>query len=555
MDAQVPTFDIEALEWVTPIAVGFFDGKEYHEFIKISEDHDVIWSFLQYISKFKGIRVYAHNAAAYDNKFILDCLTKHDEEVSFPSGLGSLLWMKYNIKFEDSYLLLGRKLALCCEAFNVPRKLEWKHDETVNPWLMGPRLEEFSAYLKRDCLSLSAVLVAYAKLLTDNFGVVPASTIALTAVKAFDKRFFPLKDISGCDDYETFIRASTYGGRNEVYKRYGEKLNFYDVRRMYMSCYDAPVPIGRMRWVSPNIDKGSLAEAKVWVDPKKFFIGPLPYRHNGRLCFPVGEFKSWWDMIEIQNAAKLGTDVTITRQLDADEEPILKEFGEVIDALSRSSNPSMSKIWKLFGLRLSGKFGQHRVSTEIKHIKNLEDGEYNPIDAHEVYHEVLANRSYYKSPYIKPAINMRIRAVARVRHLNRMLEAKDVYYCDTDSIDTTGELATGPNPGDLSYVDYAERAYFINGKFYGYVDKSGILRQKTAGYRDYQLSESDFKRVLKGEEIPVTYRRIGDWKSVLKGMGVKLEEQRFTYKPPDSSNRIMGTIETSPIILDDRKSP
>lgn len=424
---------------------------------------------------------------------------------------------------------------------------------------MGPRLSEFSAYLRRDCMSLSEVLVNYAKIVTDNFGVVPSSTLALTAVKAFDRRFFPLKEISGCEDFETFIRAATYGSRNEVYKRYGEKLNFYDVRRMFMSCYDVPVPVGRMHWVSPNMDKGTLAEAKVRIDPKKFFIGPLPYRlqidnYHTRLCFPVGDLpKCWWDMLELRNAARLGVDITLTRQLASDEAPILKEFGEFINLLSRNSNSSMGKIWKLFGLRLSGKFGQNRINTSIMHIKNIADGEYNPIDASEIYHEVFSARSSYKSPYVKPAINMRIRAEARRRHLNLMLKAKDVYYCDTDSIDTTDELQIGANPGELSYVDFAERAYFINGKFYGYVDKNGILRQRTAGYRDYQLTEFDFKRVLKGEEIPVTYKRLGDWKGALKGLGIKLEERRFTYKAPDFSNRAMGKVETSPITLTNGK--
>lgn len=536
---------------MTPIAVGFFDGELYHQFIKISEEHDPIWEFLKFLSNYKDIKLYAHNAAAYDNKFILDSLTKHDQEVKFISGLGALVWVETNIRFEDSFLLLGRKLSICCEAFGVSRKLEWKHDETVNPWEMGLRLDEFTAYLKRDCISLSEVLESYSKLLLDNFGVTPSSTLALTAIKAFDKRFYPVRKIAGNEDYETFIRAATYGGRNEVYKRYGEDIHFYDIRRMFMSCYDIPVPVGKMTWRNPKVDNGVLAEAVVKVPD--MLIGPLPYRHEGRLIFPIGEFKGWWDMVELRNAVKLGVDIKLIRQLEGSEEPVLKPFGEFIDSLSRGCNTDMARIWKLFGLRLSGKFGQHRIKTEIKHVKDVKEDEYNPLDRSEIYHEVLAKTNQHKSPYIKPAINMRIRAEARVRHLNRMLEARDVYYCDTDSIYTTKELELGDNPGDLGYVDFAKRAYFINGKFYGYVNSEGILRQKTAGYRDYQLTEFDFKRILKGEEIPVTFKRIGDWKSVLREMGVKMEDRRFTYKQPEFTNRVMGEELTSPIKLQDGK--
>ena len=554
---MIPTFDIEAIEWVQPIAVGFFDGKKYHQFLKINEEHDVIWEFLKFIKKYKGIKVYAHNAAAYDNKFILDCLTKHNQEVKFVAGLGALVWVEPRIYFEDSYLLLGRKLAVCCEAFGVSRKLEWEHDETRNPWEMKPHLDSFSKYLKRDCTALSEVLDSFAEKLINYFGITPSSTLALTAVKAFDKRFFPVRKIAGNEDYEDFVREATYGGRNEVYKRYGEGINFYDIKRMFMSCYDIPVPVGKMSWISPNIDRGTLAEAKVWIDPKKFFVGPLPVRLEvgglRRLIFPVGELpKGWWDVVELRNAVRLGADLTLLRQLECEERPILKPFGEFVDALSEESNIDMGRIWKLFGLRLSGKFGQHKRRTEIKHIKDLKEEEYNPLDESEIYHEVVVE-STSKSPYIKPAINMRIRAEARVRHLDKLLEAKDIYYSDTDSVYTTSVMPVGDNLGDLKLVDYAVRAYFLGGKFYGYVNRGGILRQRTAGFRDYQLTEYDFKRVLRGEEIPCAFNRIGDWKSVLKGKGVNLEERVFTYRLPQTSNRVMGEVDTSPIILTNGK--
>ena len=549
---MVPTFDIEAVQWTQPIAVGFFDGREYHEFLKINEECDVIWEFLKFIKKYEGIKVYAHNAAGYDNKFILDSLTKHDQIVRFVAGLGALIWIGPNISFEDSYLLLSRKLSVCCEALGVSQKLEWRHDETKNPWEMQPILGSFSEYLKRDCIALSEVLDSFTEKLLTNFGITPSSTLALTAIKAFNKRFYPVRKIASNVEFETFIRAATYGGRNEVYKRYGENINFYDVKRMFMSCYDTPVPVGRMRWRSPNIDKGTLAEAIVKVPDAS--IGPLPYRFNGRLIFPIGEFRGWWDMVELRYAAQLGVDIKLIRQLECDEKPILKSFCEFVNKLSENSNLDMGRIWKLFGLRLSGKFGQHRIRTEIKHVKDIKENEYNPMDKNEIYHEVTSSLASFKSPYIKPAINMRIRAEAKVRHLEKLLEAQDVYYCDTDSVYTTVELPTGNHIGDLKLVEFAVRAYFVGSKFYGYVNSSEILKQKTAGYRDYQLTEYDFKRVLKGEEIPCTFSRIENWKEILKGRGVNLVKHSFTFRQPNFSNRILGEIETSPIKLIDGKA-
>jgi len=543
----IPTFDIESVEWVNPIAVGYFIQGEYHEVLKVSDDHDVIWSFLQEIKSYTGAKFYAHNAANYDNKFILDSLAKHKEEVKFIAGLGKIVWTKPNISFEDSFLLLGRKLSVCCDAFKVPRKLTWEHDTTVNPWEMGPRLDSFREYLKRDCISLSDALDRFTDVLLHNFGITPSSTLALTAAKAFDRKFYPLRKVAANAEFEFATRAATYGGRNEVYKRYGEGIYLYDIKRMFMSCYDIPVPVGKMRWVSPSLDKGTCVEAIVKVPEMR--IGPLPHRFQGRLIFPIGEFKDWWDVLELRNAVKLGVDVKLIRQLECDEIPILEAFSRQIDKLSEESNVALGSIWKLFGLRLSGKFGQHRTRTEIKHIRDIQEGEYAPIDRGEVYHEVTSSLSSSQSPYTKPAINMRIRAEARVRHLDKLLEAKDVFYCDTDSVYTTYKQPEGNHIGDLKLIGFAKRGYFIGCKFYGYVDGNSQLKQKTAGYRDYQLTEYDFRRLLEGYEIPCAFKRIGDWRSVVKGEGVQLVERRFTYRQSDFSNRIMGKVETSPIKL------
>ena len=74
----IPTFDVECREWVLPIAVGLYYKGEYREFLKISDAHDPIWEFLEYLrTNCKGIKLYAHSAATFDNRFILDSLTRH----------------------------------------------------------------------------------------------------------------------------------------------------------------------------------------------------------------------------------------------------------------------------------------------------------------------------------------------------------------------------------------------------------------------------------------------------------------------------------------------
>lgn len=565
----VPCFDIECYDWTEVVAVGFWTGSEYLEFLRAGEEVDPVWEFLSYIKDFyPGIRIFAHNAANFDNKFILNCLIRHGEKIRLEGGTSKLVWTDPQISFEDSYLLLGRSLASVCSAFDVPRKLYWDHSETKDLWKdvlsgsptemkvrLDARLDAFRAYLKRDVVSLSEALDRYCKLLLDKFGIVPSSTISLTSVKAFDKSFYPVKKIHSNEEYEIFIRQATFGGRNEIYRRYGEDLNLYDVRRMYLSCYDIPVPIGKMFWTTKNLDEGTVTNAFVKV-PKDTFIGPLPKRWRGRLIFPVGEYAGWWDTKELRFACDyMGVDVTVLRQLRCDEEPVLKGFGEYISELSSGANSDLGKIWKLFGLRLCGKFGQHRFRTEIAHISDIEDFTgYYPIDSSEIYHERIVKLEGNRSPYIKPAINMRIRSEARIRHLAWMLRAKNVLYCDTDSVYTPTTMPIGDNPGDLHLLDTAQRAYFIKLKLYGYINKWGILKQISSGYSEFRLCEYDFQRLLEGKEIEGTYKTMGSWKEALEGQGVKMRSNELTpVSRMRFENRTKDGLDTLPIVLEEKK--
>lgn len=546
-----PVFDIECMDWVDPVAVGFYDGEDYTEFLKVSEECDVVWEFLSYLGdNHQGIRVYAHNAAHYDNKFILDTLNKHGQTLRFDSGLAKLVWTEKNISFEDSYIMVSKSLAKFCDAFGVERKLDWEHDTTVNIWEMTDRLDSFRAYLKRDCISLCRAIGKFIKVMLDKFNIVPSSTMAITSVKAFNKNFFPVKDINAGEAFEPFIRRATFGGRNEIYRRYGENVYFYDIRDMYVSCYDVPVPIGKFEWIKPNIDEGTIAEAIVKVPD--LFIGPLPYRHMGRLIFPTKEFRGWWDTRELRNAGeKFGVDMKIIRQARSEEAPILNEFGDYISDLRYASNKELGLIWKNLGVRLCGKFGQHRYMTEIKHAHAIEDFDgWYPIDTSEVYHERVISFNGRRAPYVKPAINMRIRSEARIRHLDKLIEVKRPFYCDTDSVHTLLKMKKGKNPGEMHLVEWAERAYYIKCKFYGYIDRDGLLRQKTSGFRDFKLSEWDFKKLLEdGEKIEDTTSNLVHWKEVLLE-GVKLRAHpRSIESYTGFENRVSVGLDTEPIKL------
>jgi len=568
----VPVFDIETVDWIIPVLVGFFDGKEYTEFTKISEEHDVVWSFLEALRKdYKGIKLYAHNATQFDNRIILDCLLRHNERPIVKANAQCLIWD--DIIFMDSLALTGRGLNKLCAAFNVPQKLEWKHDETKNPWEMGPRLEEFSAYLKRDCMSLSQALEKFCMFTLENWNVTLSTnryiqTLALLAVRILEKNYLKLEDVERNSGFNTVLEGATYGPRKEVYKLYGTNIFNYDINCSFTSCFDAPMPVGPLRRLKKeefSIDRGTVIKAKIKV-PTSLVIGPLPYRLNGKLCFPVGEFGGdcWWDAVELRNAVKNhGVEILeIITQLECTEVPVLKAFGNDLHELALSTeNANLRRLVLGIGQRLAGKFGQKVSSTETKHISDMTLEDHigaEPIDPHEVYFSCIIKKA--KEPqYTRRALNMRIKAEARLRHTNYLIEASkkgNVYLCNTDSMYTDVEHPVSKEPGKLKLVDFAIRGYFINPGVYGVVTPQGLLKQKTAGYRDYQLTEEDFKKLLRGEELPCTFKRLGNLKEILAANELKMYERHMTAKiVADRTNRIRVGDHTEPIVLPESSVP
>ena len=551
----IPTFDIEALAWTIPIAIGFYDGERYHEFLKEKESDDIVWKFLQFLEEhYYGYRIYAHCASKFDNKFIMASLVQHNEIIDMEMGLISLKWKRMEISFEDSYLLIPSSLERAAKLFGVEEKKIWNHKETLNPWEMGSKLGVFRDYLKTDCISLSQIMFKVCELLGTNFGVMPSISLSTTAVKVFDKCFHKVDKIDSNEEFEDFIREAIYGGRNEVYQKYGEGINIYDIKSMYVSCYNYPVPVGKLRWIKPDLSKGTLAEAVVKV-PKDLYIGPLPLRKGGKLIFPVGEFRSWWDTEELTNALRFGVDLDIKRQLCADEEPVMTGFGQFI---GRIRGNKQDEFWKMFGLSVTGKFGQSRWRDEIKHISEIEDLKgWLPIDTNETY---FATKKYMtgKSPYIKPAVDMRIRARARIKHLDFILEASKkgkVFYGDTDSIYTTSRLKSGTQVGDLVNLGKAERGYFIRQKLYAVIQK-GKMRQKSAGYSDLKLSEEDFKTMLAGKSIETDTENLPAFRSILKTGEFNLFMKGRKIKISESKdNRLTIGNDTQPICLTLKDSP
>lgn len=551
------TFDIEAIKWTNTVAVGFYDGvaQEYTYWIKESKDspQDILWDFLQCLAKSGVKEIFAHGAADYDNKFILTNLTQHGQTISFKGGLNKIEWVEAQVTFTDSYTMIPRSLSGVCQAFDVPhKKRSWNHEKTHTIWNNPEKMAAFLEYLRTDCYALSECIDCWRGHLKTNFNITPSSTMALTAMKAFDKTFHKISRIDSNEHIEDYIRAATYGGRCEVYRRYGEGVLLLDIKDAYPSCYDTVVPVGRLEPIPADLDRGVLAYAKVSV-PTSLWIGPLPVKRKNGIIFPVGTIEGWWDIRELRFAHDLGCDMEIQMEYGGEEAPILKAFGETICMLRDQGNEDWGKIWKMMGVRLAGKFGEIRSRAEYRHISQIKDlSGWAVIDHDEVYFESQVTREGSSAPFVKPAINMRVRSEARIRHLQLLLRVgpEHAFYGDTDSVDTDTPLETGDNPGDLQVVDYALRAYFVKPKFYGYVDSNLQVQQHTAGWRDNPLDEQDFIDLCAGQKKSCTYQAISTLREIFHSGAVRLVDRHRTVRGGDMDNRLLSSdgITTKPVV-------
>ena len=534
MNAQVITFDHSRVD--KKISIGLYLPSGYREFTSFDAFLEVLGNLQGNAKRKPRLMVYSHSMDNHQNKSLLHhLLTNTSHRVQFPEGVGQITWKDKNIIFTNAYSLLPTNLKTLHQAFGT---------------------FSLPGTLEGSCSALSEAITAWAELILTEFHTILSSTLATTSVKVLDNEFYPLKRIEGNIDFAQQIRAATYGMRNEIYRKYGENIYFYDVHNMFMSCYDVPVPIGRLQWTRPNIDRGTIAEAKVKV-PLDMHLGPLPYRYHGQLCFPVGEFQSTWDIRELRNAVRLGCDISLIKQAEADEEPILDEFGKHVCDLRGEANKHLKKLWKQFGILLYGKFGQRKSRGTIKHITDmtLDEQDFSTpiLESDERYHSIPIKKAG-RSPYKKPAISMRIRAEARIRHLDHLLAASKVgqlYYCDTDSVVCSSELETFDGPGELGYVDFAVRAYFIKQKFYGYVRPDGHLVQKTAGHSGKTLTAEKFHQLLNLQEVAVGDFRSCSWRDLFQTDPLeKIYQTSIILGKDPPRNRILeGDTDTIPISL------
>lgn len=483
INEKIAVCDIESENWLEFRVLGFFDGTKYLNFFSIE-------AFLNHINskEYKGWKFFAHNGGRFDFLFFLEPMLKRRWDIRFIERGGSIIAMivttnRSKFTFADSYALIKGSLKKIGQAFKVKhQKKDFKFKEGMK---INPHDKKLLSYLKNDCLCLYEVLMAFQKI--PNVGKLQLTT-ASQAMHSF-RRFFldadlyrvPLKD-------EDLIREKYYsGGRVEVFKGYGKKLNYYDVNSLYPTAMMGMMPCGKIRHVKhyvPNLlgfYEVVIKKTPDWyVSPLIHKIGEKQGKETYYVKGPGTYFVSSAMLEYLKKTFKITFKVKRGIVFSRKEKLFVKYVRYWYSVKERAPKDSaLYMLAKIFLNGLYGKFAQARFreSLELVSLQELVNKgvEWRAWDGDIKYGLVLVKRES-KSEFILPYIAAWITDQARLIHYKLMNEhPKEIYYCDTDSIITTADYSkhVGRNLGQLSYLGQFE-GIFLSPKTYA-------LRKKVKG--------------------------------------------------------------------------
>lgn len=556
-------------------SMGFLIGNEFLSFTQQFTDDDVVIRALNYLKIHypKGLELYAFQAQKCEAKLILSALAKLDpENIVFIRGLSKFAWQLKPGQLKSPTIVFCDALFLNYFSSEAQVLGSIKHPslpyDKIPDRVESPTLDVLC--LKRSCLELKSASITLDyrihQLLQVPLGVSLATTVqAASRQYGFDMgQLPPNKYLLWC------IERAVYGGRNEVYRRYGDTLYEYDAKSFYPSCYDAPIPVGSLEsWpIRRGIDNSTIISATVKV-PKDLYVGPLPWRLKGRLAFPVGEFSGVWDAYELRNAvSKFRVDIIVKEQWKATERelPIAQAFINNLCNLRRS-NPDIGEPLKRMANNHSGKTLQrpgemhYRTFKQLMEMTPKEQEGWKPIDEEEFFYEKEFEPKTLQT-WQRPLFGMRIRSVSRIRHLDFLVEALasggHIYYADTDSIFTSADLhhSPDPRPGELELKAQISSGYFIRQKLYGFYEHqkgAGLKwRSKHSGWvdGDRSLYETDYAKMLRGEVIDEQIRqRLPKLSQVLDSAPTQIRRSNTSVRLKGSmpENRIYNNLDSRPI--------
>jgi hypothetical protein len=410
--------------------------------------------------RFRNRKIFGHNIE-YDLTAIWGNIFQNlDAEAVFNNKFIYCKWGK-STHFFDSMNLFPMSLEKIGKQLGYPKgETPEKFFETSNKGKFEITEQDVN-YCLTDCEITYKALFNFFQV-TGNIKM----TIGSMAMTFFRERFLK-KPIFYNEHNEQFFN-SYYGGRTEAFYLGDCSANAIDINSLY------PFVMKTIKFPNPTkLKKGKKHDlqyfmrilgyyegcARLNVIHRKTDYGFLPYKHNHRLCFPVGKLSGWWNFNEIRFALEHeAIDIIDIKEFyyAPSEKSIFAEFIDYVYGKRIEQNGGfMELIYKLLMNNLYGKFAQRRKTKRtyyetppFEYIKGLnERDEWFNIqtlgEGREDIFLIEKNLKMEKSHTAVPSYASYITSAARIMLLKIILENSQkirILYSDTDSIFYEGDL-------------------------------------------------------------------------------------------------------------------
>ncbi len=544
---RIAAFDVETSDDMLTFERGCLFVEDHYEIY--TNPVEMVETMLS--RRYRGFSWCAHNLS-YDLAALLPYISNYLKAFFIDGRMFKASYndkKKHSIGFLDSWGLSSYlSLASLGKAINLPKyptppqytsgdmeTPEWKCEKHNRLWCED-------CYVSRDAQIVDRYMRMFQQwLLERNSGL--GTTAASTAMQFYRRVFLDSDYLIPFPVRNEFARKAYYGGRVEAFKiGQWENINIYDINSLYPYCmatFEYPSPNAL---VGPTVctDYSTIQRYEGVSDILIFlpdtYIGFLPYRRDGKVCFPTGTLRGVWTHIEIRNAVKHGAIVLHVYESLYSKE-LCRPFVNYVQTLYQtrleyqSNGDDRQQVCKLLLNSLYGKFGQ-RVDSSLQTIRSFDhypEGEIPPGAILDVIGNLVFVRENLPSSsqpvYLNTLWASYITAYARLTLFDYLLESgSELYYCDTDSIFTSHKLPTSSHLGGLkqvyegvSYVGYGLKQYALHrDKVPLEVKAKGIPRRYQTkfledGYVSYQHS-SGWKEALNMGLNP------GQWRTVTKAI-------------------------------------
>jgi DNA polymerase type B, organellar and viral len=404
----------------------------------------------------------------------------------------------YNkLTFHDSLKIICRSLKDASEAYNIEHK---KKEIDYNLFILDKIFEneiknEIIEYLKYDCISLYEIMKFFTNKIYEDYNLKCSNylTIASLSFKIWRTTTqWPLEANTNTNQWkDTYLRASYFGGRCEIYKPCLDGIGFYyDVNSLYpfiMKNYEFPIGTGTFFvWKKKNYNINNFfgfLRCNI-TSPKNIYIPVLPYRdENSKVYYPTGSWKGVYFIHELLLAIKHNY---IIEPIDGIKYEKANIFYDFIDLMYTkrlmAKNKAENTYYKLIMNSLSGKFAMLESDKIVKmvtmdeyyslwantniNIDKIQELNENLIILTYEDHSINKKRSNINSHV---QISSAITSYARC-YMYNFINNNRTYYTDTDSLVTTDpldpELVSINELGKFKLEHTLKSGYFISQKCY-----------------------------------------------------------------------------------------